>query len=150
MTHAMRSLAMALVLLAGTAHADRLFDGGPQVMQIEGTVAADEDAAGKIGFDAVSFGLDGGKTMRWVGVVTARTRDGDAFMGQNIIQRLDPYKPMLLVSGPQTIVGVLRDMPVGERIMVEGMLEPETRNYLLSNVKILPQPEKKPEPEKKK
>src|SRR5215470_5291116 len=120
-----RSVALAcMVLMAGgAALADESFMGQPEVLHIEGTITADQDAAGKIGFDAVSLGFDNSATTRWLGIVAARTRMGGPDRGREIISNLDPFTPMLLISGPKATVGKLRNAAVGTRVAVEGMVE---------------------------
>jgi hypothetical protein len=138
-----RSIAAAVVLgLVGTAHG-QVSPGQPQLFTVEGILAPDQATADKVGYDPVSIGFEGGRTTRWLGVVGARSLQGDSFQGHEMIDSLLPNKPTFLVSGPSEIVSKLGKAPDGSRIVVHGMLTPLTRNWVLDKVDVLPPPASK-------
>jgi len=112
-----------------------------RVLTIHGTVAADEKAAQKIGYDAISIGFTGAPAdaMTWVGVVAAMAFDGDAFEGRNILQTLDGYTPNLLASGKADLIAKIRNASSGSRLVINGILDP-SRNFLVASVRVIPAP----------
>jgi hypothetical protein len=131
------SLAIATLVGAGLAAAQPR-DVQTQIFRIEGTLAASQDEAQKAGFAALSVGFLQPKNAptRWLGVVSARSREGDAFLGRQTVEQLAPYSPNLLVSGPSELIAKLRELPAGTRVAVTGMLDPHSRNYLVSSLQL--------------
>jgi hypothetical protein len=135
-----RSIASILVLgLVAPAHG-QVSPGQPQLFTIEGIVAPDQATADKVGYDPVSIGFEGGSGLRWLGVVAARSLQGDSFQGKEMIETLLPNSPNLLVTGPSEVVSKLQKAPNGSRVVAQGMLIPATRNWMLEKVDILPAP----------
>lgn len=116
--------------------------GQPQLFTIEAIAAPDQAAAAKVGYDPLSVGFADGPRgeVRWIGVVAARSLDGDAFQGKQVVENLLPNSPNLLVAGPAPLVAKLRAVPNGSRVVLQGILNPPTRNYLLDKVEILKAP----------
>jgi hypothetical protein len=140
MSSVTRSIAAAVVLgLVATAHG-QISPGQPQLFTVEGILAPDQATADKVGYDPVSIGFEGGGTTRWLGVVGARSLQGDSFQGHEMIDSLLPNKPTFLVTGPSEVVSKLGKAPDGSRIVAQGMLTPLTRNWVLDKVDILPAP----------
>jgi hypothetical protein len=130
-------LLVPTLLAAGLARAQPR-DVQTQIFRIEATIAASQDEAQKAGFAALSMGFVKPKNApaRWLAVVGARSREGDAFLGRQTVEQLAPYSPNLLVSGPSELVGKLRELPAGTRIAVTGMLDPHSRNYMISSLEL--------------
>jgi hypothetical protein len=57
-----------------------------------------------------------------------------------VVENLLPKTPNLLVSGPAEIVSKLRAATNGSRIVLQGILNPPTRNYMLDKVDVLAAP----------
>ena len=136
-----------LTLLGGlvlpvAAHAQFQTNDSARVLTIHGTVAADEKAAQKIGYDAVSIGFTGApaNALTWVGVVAAIAFDGDAFEGRNILATLDGYTPNLLASGKADLIAKIRNAASGSRLVINGILDPSSRNFLVASVRVVPAP----------
>jgi len=136
----LRSIAVATVLgLVAAAHG-QVSPGQPQLFTVAGILAPDQAAADKVGYDPVSIGFPGGGTIRWLGVVGAHSLQGDSFQGHEMIESLLPNKPTFLAAGPAEIVSKLEKAPSGSRVVVQGMLTPLTRNWVLDKVDVLPAP----------
>jgi len=131
-------LAMLVLPAAARAQFEQL--DSPQVLTIHGTVAADQKAAQKIGYDAISIGFAKAPpdALCWLGVVAAIAFDGDAFEGRNILTRVDGYTPNLLAGGKPDLVTKLRNAPAGSRLVINGVLDQASRNFLLASVKVVP------------
>ena len=78
--------------------------------------------------------------VRWIGVVSARSLQGDSYRGKLVIENLLPKDPNLLVSGPSEIVTKLQKAPNGSPVTLQGILNPPTRNYMLDKVEVGPAP----------
>jgi hypothetical protein len=124
------SMVCAQVDIAGTQH----------VLTIHGTLTADQKAAQKIGYDAISIGFAGAPpdVLRWLGVVKAEAYDGDAFLGKDYLDMVDGYTPNLLASGKPELVAKLRNAPTGNRLVVMGVFDQTARTFLLGSVKVMP------------
>ena len=109
----------------------------PQLFTIEAVVTADQATAEKVGYDSLSVAFPGGGKRRWLGVVGARSLGGDAFQGKETVEGLQLKDPNLLASGPSELVAKLQDAPDGSRVVVQGILEPPTRNYMLGKVDVV-------------
>jgi hypothetical protein len=139
MSKAVRLLSVIAVLTAPVVvHAQVEFNDTQQVLTIHGTLAADRKAAEKIGYDAISIGFVGASadTLRWVGVVEADASGGDAFLGKDILDQLDGYTPNLLASGKAS--AALRNAPTGSRLVVTGIVDESSRNFLVGSVRVVP------------
>ena len=135
-----RSIAAVLLLgLVATAHG-QVSPGQPQLFTVEGILAPDQATADKVGYDPVSIGFEGGTGIRWLGVVAARSLQGDSFQGHEMVDSLLPNKPTFLAMGPPEIVSKLGKAPNGSRVVIQGTLTPLTRNWMLDKVDILPAP----------
>lgn len=135
MSNALRLLGwLAILALPVTARAQG------RVLEIHGTVAADEKAADKIGYDAISIGFAGAPpaSLRWIGVVTALAGDVDAFRGKEMLDAVDGYTPNLLADGTPDLLTKLREVPAGSRVVVHGLFTVESRVYFLDSVKTVP------------
>ena len=131
---------LAILAVPVTIRADVEFGDTQRIITIHGTVAADRKAAEKIGYDAISIGFVGASpdTLRWVGVVKAEAYDGDAFMGKDILDKVDGYTPNLLAGGKSDQLATLRNAPVGSRIVLNGIIDESSRILLVGSVKITP------------
>ena len=138
------ALAFGVVVLLGSAAQAQVSPGQPQLFTIEGIVAPDQATANKVGYDPISIGFQGGGTQVWLGVVAARSLDGDSFQGKEMIESLLPKSPNLLVDGPKELVSQLQSAPNGSRLVVQGMLVPASRIWMISSVKTLPAGAKPP------
>ena len=139
MRTAIAALALGVVVLWGTTAAQAQWSPGqPQLFTIEGIVAPDQATANKVGYDPLSIGFQGSDKQVWLGVLGARSLDGDSFQGREVVETLMPQSPNLLADGPKDLVAQLQGAPNGTRVVVQGMLIPATRNYMISSVKTLP------------
>ena len=139
MSKAVRLLSVLAVLAAPVVvRAQVEFNDTQQVLAIHGTVDADRKAAEKIGYDAISIGFTGAPpdALCWLGVVEADAAGGDAFLGKHILDQLDGYTPTLLASGKASTT--LRNAPAGSRLVVTGIVDESSRNFLVGNVRIVP------------
>ena len=140
MRSVLRSIAFLTALgLTAVAHG-QVSPGQPQLFTVEGILAPDQTSADKAGYDPVSIGFEGGTGVRWLGVVAARSLQGDSFQGHEMVDSLLPNKPTFLVTGPDEIVSRLGKAPNGSRVIVQGILTPMTRNWMLDKVEVLPGP----------
>lgn len=138
MRTAIAAVALGMGILLGATAQAQWSPGQPQLFTIEGIVAPDQATADKVGYDPISIGFQDGGAQKWLGVVAARSLDGDSFQGREVVESLMPKKPNLLVSGPKDVVATLKDAPNGARIVVRGMLVPASRNWMIDSVKTLP------------
>jgi len=138
MRTAIAALALGIVVLLGSAAQAQFSPGQPQLFTIEGIVAPDQATAQKVGYDGLSIGFQGGGAQKWLGVVAARSLDGDSFQGKELVETLLPKSPNLLVDGPKDVVAKLQNAANGSRVVVQGMLIPATRNWMIDSVKTLP------------
>jgi hypothetical protein len=144
MRTAIAALTLGVVVLLGASVQAQVSPGQPQLFTIEGIVAPDQPTANKIGYDPLEIGFLNGNATKWLGVVAARSLDGDSFQGKEMIESLLPKSPNVLVDGPKDLVAQLQNAPNGARIVVEGMLIPTSRNWMISMVKTLPPGAKAP------
>lgn len=140
MPKAFRLLSLAILVLPCMARAQLDIAGTQHVLTIHGTLTADQKAAQKIGYDAISIGFAGQPpdVLRWIGVVKAEAYDGDAFLGKQYLDRVDGYTPNLLASGKSDLVAKLRSAPTGSRVAVMGIFDEDARNFLVGSVKVTP------------
>ncbi len=112
---------------------------GTEPYTLEGIVAADRDGARTAGWFAVSVGVIGDPApARWVGVTAFLPWNGDPFIGRQDLRRLLPSTPTLLFTGPPDLVGQFQRAPAGSRLVVRGMLNRASRNFMLSAIKVTP------------
>jgi len=132
--------AFVIFALPVTGRAQLQFSDTQRIITMHGTVAADRKAAQKVGYDAISIGFTGAPpdAIRWIGVVKAEAYDGDAFLGKDILDKVDGYTPNLLASGKSDLVTALRNAPTGSRIAITGVVDEESRSLLVGNVKVTP------------
>ena len=139
MRSAISTVILSAVVLLGSNVRAQVSPGQPQLFTIEGILAPDQPTANKIGYDPLSIGFQGSNagTTRWLGVVAARSLDGDSFQGKEMVETLLPKSPNVLVDGPKEIVSKLLAAPNGSKLVMQGMLIPESRIWMLSSVKLL-------------
>jgi hypothetical protein len=109
----------------------------PLLLKLEGVVQANEAAAKRTGYTAISFAfLDGkGGTERWLGVTKARTVGGDQPLnGGDVLAAVAPFTPNFLVVGPESVVAQLREMPPGTAVRIAGLVNRGSRTYFLRRV----------------
>ncbi|MGH7894795.1 MAG: hypothetical protein ACREQL_09010 [Candidatus Binatia bacterium] len=114
--------------------------GQPQVFTIEAILAPDMATADKVGYDPLSAGFVGGKSdeVRWLGILSARSINGDSFQGRQIVESLQGNQPNLLVSGKDDLLSKFRGAAMGSQVVLQGMLIPQSRNYMLDKVDVRP------------
>lgn len=134
-----RALALALLCVTGSAWA-QTFTGGTKPYVLQGKIAADQAGAQQSGWFGISVGTVGqpDTPVRWIGVSAFNTWDDDPFVGRQVLRTLMPNQPTLLVTGPGDMLSKLQNAPVGNKVVLRGMLVPESRNFMLSAVQILP------------
>jgi len=130
-------LAAAISLMPAVVAAQ--LPGGTQPYVLEGVVGKDQTAAREAGWFPISMGFVGNdKTpVRWIGVTAVRNWQGDPFVGRENFRRLLPSDPTLLVAGPSDMLKQLQQAPAGSHLVVRGMLNMQSRNFLVSSVKVL-------------
>lgn len=139
----MHSGTRALILLAilglPIALRAQTFTGGTKPYVLQGKLAKDQSAAQQSGWFPVSIGVvDHPDTpVRWVGLSSFMPWDDDPFEGREVMRRLLPDQPTLLVSGPPGLLSQLKNAPVGNKVVLRGMLVPESRNFMLSGVQVM-------------
>jgi hypothetical protein len=123
------------------------FTGGTKPYVLQGKLAADQAGAQQSGWFAVSLGTIGqpDTPVRWVGVTAFNTWDDDPFEGRQVLRRLMPDQPTLLLTGPSEMLAKLQRAPAGNKVVLRGMLVPESRNFMLSAVQVLPPDAKMPD-----
>ena len=131
-------LALALLCVTGSAWA-QTFTGGTKPYVLQGKITADQASAQQSGWFGISVGTVGqpDTPVRWIGVSAFIPWDDDPFEGRQVLRRLMPDQPTLLVTGPSEMLSKLKDAPVGNKVVLRGMLVPESRNFMLSAVQIL-------------
>jgi len=129
----------AIVVLPSVVRAQMELSETQALIVIHGTVAADQQAAQKIGYAAIAIGFAGAppETMRWLGVVEAEA-SGDAFLGRDIIAAIDPFTPSLLASGKAAVLDALRHASSGSRLIITGIVDSSSRTFLASSVRVAP------------
>jgi hypothetical protein len=142
MRSAIGSIGLTVLLCLPAVARGQVSAGQPQLFTIEAILAPDQAAADKVGYDPLSIGFSGGAAgdVRWIGVVAARSLQGDSFQGRQVVESLLPKSPNLLASGPAEILSKLRAAPNGSRVVLQGILSPSTRNYMLDKVDVLAAP----------
>ena len=127
---------VAVVASAIAAHASdlpRLNVGPPLQLRLEGTFAPDREHAIAGGLDAVRMGI--GEHDRWFAARVARTVGGDQpRSGRDVLNALAPFQTSLHVVGSADLVRRFDDAPDGLPVTVEGLVDIESRSYLLRTV----------------
>jgi hypothetical protein len=135
---------VALVVVAGARAGTAPVPGGPfpnlgppLLLRLEGVLQPTREAARAAGFDIASFDLAGEARgpRRYLGVTLARTVGGDHPLdGKDVLALVAPFDPSFLIVGPDRLVARLRDTPPGTRILIEGLVAPGSRTFLLRRV----------------
>jgi hypothetical protein len=123
------------------------FPGGTKPYVLQGKLAKDQSGAQQSGWFGVSIGTLGqpDTPVRWVGVTAFNTWDDDPFEGRQVMRQLMPDQPTLLVTGPPELLSKFQQAPVGNKVVLRGMLVPESRNFMLSGVQVVPASAKMPD-----
>src|SRR5262249_51625374 len=105
---------------------------------LEGVVAKNQTAAQDVGGFGISVGFVGDdKTPeRWIGVTSFLNWNEDPFVGREDLRRLMPSDPPLLLSGPPDMTKKVKTAPVGSQRVVRGILNQDSRNFMVSAVKV--------------
>jgi hypothetical protein len=142
MRSAIRSLGLVVMLCLPVVARGQMSVGQPQLFTIEAILAPDQATADKVGYDPLSIGFQGASDagVRWIGVVAARSLDGDSFQGKQVVENLLGNSPNLLVDSSAEIISKLRAAKNGSRIVLQGILSPPTRIYMLDKVEVLAAP----------
>ena len=127
-------LVAALLTVPSTA----LGQFGTQPYTLEGVVAKNQTAAQDVGWFGISVGFVGDdKTPeRWIGVTSFLNWNEDPFVGREDLRRLMPSDPTLLLSGPPDMIKKLKTAPPGSQLVVRGILNQDSRNFMVSAVKV--------------
>jgi hypothetical protein len=137
---------LVLAILGVIPVSAQTFTGGTKPYVLQGKLAKDQTGAQQSGWFAVSIGSVGkpDTPVRWVGVTAFNTWDDDPFEGRQVLSGLLPDRPTLLVDGPAGLLAQFQKAPVGNKVVLRGMLVPETRTFLLSAVQVVPANAKMP------
>jgi hypothetical protein len=136
---------IALGLLASVVHAQRGLEppypsfGPPLLLRLEGVVQT--SPVRREGFAIASLGFlgEGDDRASYLDVTDARTVGGDHTLdGKEVLNAVAPFTPNLLVTGPPSMVALLRDAPAGRRVRLEGLVSRGSRTYYLRNVEVEP------------
>jgi hypothetical protein len=132
-------LAMTLAALSTTLLAQDI-PMGTETYTLEGFAAKDQANAQAKGWFAISYGVVGNDQSpeRWIGLTAFKDWDDDPFVGRQVIRNLMPADPTLLIDGPPALVKQMTSAPPGSRIVARGMLNRDSRNFVLSGVKVIP------------
>jgi len=135
-----RTLVLLAVLGLPIPVLAQTFTGGTKPYVLQGKLAKDQSGAQQSGWFPASLGIAGqpNAPVRWVGVTAFIPWDEDPFEGRQVMRRLLPDQPTLLVSGPPGLLTQLQKAPAGNKVVLRGMLVPESRNFMLSGVQVLP------------
>lgn len=113
-------------------------DPGTQPYTLEGVVAKDQATAQQEGWFAISAGVvDSAAPPRWLGVTAFRNFQDDPFVGREALRRLLPSQPTLLFVGPPPLIQQFQNAPPGTRLVIRGMLNAMSRNFMLSAIKVV-------------
>ncbi len=134
------ALLATLVALPATLTAQLpLPRSGTEPYTLHGIVAADQDGARRAGWFAVSAGVIGDRSpARWIGVTEFLPWNGDPFVGRQDLRRLLPASPTLLLTGPPALVTQFQEAAPGSRLVVRGMLNRGSRNFMVSAIEVAP------------
>jgi len=141
MTKVVASMGLLVALcLPSAAMAQFELGDQNQLLTITGQVSADQKAAENVGYDAVSISFRGQPADKivWLGVVRAETWNDDAFAGKTMVDNLDGYTPSFMADGKPALVTKIQQAAVGSRLVMQGMLDTGTRQYLVGTVQVIP------------
>ena len=131
-------LLAALIVSTVAAHASdlpKLNVGPPLQLRLEGSFAFDRAHALAGGSDAVRMSIGGHD--RWFAARVARTIGGDQpRSGRAVLNALAPFETSMRVVGSADLVRRVDDAPDGVPMSVEGLLDIESRSYLLRSIVI--------------
>jgi hypothetical protein len=139
-TRARLLLLAALVALPTTRLWAQPAPGGTLPYTLEGVVAKNQAGAQEAGWFGISAGFVGDdKTPeRWIGVTSFLDWNGDPFLGRQVLRGLMPSDPTLLFDGPPPLLKQLKTAPAGSKVLVRGMLNSPSRNFMVSGVTVTP------------
>jgi hypothetical protein len=113
----------------------RLNVGPPLQLRLEGSFAADREHAAAGGLDAIRMSI--GAHDRWFAARVARTVGGDQpRSGRSVLNALAPFQTSMRVVGSADLVRRIDDAPDGVPMSVEGLVDIESRSYLLRSIVI--------------
>jgi hypothetical protein len=114
--------------------------GGTLPYTLEGVMAKNQAAAQEAGWFGISAGFIGDdKTPeRWIGVTSFLDWNGDPFLGRSVLRALMPSDPTLLFDGPAPMMKQLKTAPPGSKVLIRGMLNGPSRNFMVSGLKVTP------------
>ena len=128
----------ALITSTVAVHASdlpRLNVGPPLQLRLEGSFAPDREHALAGGYDAIRMSI--GAHDRWVSARVARTVGGDQpRSGRAVLNALAPFQTSMHVVGSADLVRRIDDAPDGALMSVEGLVDIESRSYLLRSIVI--------------
>jgi hypothetical protein len=128
----------ALIVSAVAVYASdlpKLNVGPPLQLRLEGSFAPDREHALAGGYDAIRMSI-GGRD-RWFSARVARTVGGDQpRSGRDVLNALAPFQTSMRVVGSAGLVRRIDDAPDGALMSVEGLVDIESRYYLLRSVVI--------------
>jgi len=138
MPKCVRWLVLVSVLGAPFAAGAQQWASDSQVFIIQGIVVDDERTAGELGYDSFSLSFTGKPDVktRWLAVVGANTWNGDSFDAKNTLDDIVP--PNLILDGKPDLVNTVLKAPNKTKFRFEGMLVPDSGNYLLQSAQIIP------------
>ena len=133
-----RLLLVATLVASPTMILAQDFSTGTDPYTLEGIVAKDQANAQDIGWFGISVGIVGDEKApeRWIGLTAFKTWDDDPFVGRQVIRNLMPSDPTMLFTGPSSLVKQFTSAPAGSRIVARGMLNTQSRNFMLSGIKV--------------
>jgi hypothetical protein len=129
----MRALALAIVLVALTAHAaDRT--GMPELIRLTGHVGA--ALAGETGTTNLTLNVDGSDN-------TFQLRQLDVLTGNRtaseVLSQITPVKPSLYLRAPSSVLKPVGEATPADTLVIQGFLRRDGgRNMQVSEVKITP------------
>ena len=127
--------AVALAVAVNASDLPRLKVGPPLQLRLEGSFEPDREHAVAAGPDAVHMSI--GTHDRWFAARVARTVGGDQpVSGRAVLNALAPFQTTLRVVGSADLVRRFDDAPDGVPMSVEGLVDIESRYYLLRSVVI--------------
>jgi hypothetical protein len=109
--------------------------GPPLQLRLEGSFAPDREHALADGSDAIRMSI--GEHDRWFAARVARTVGGDQpRSGRAVLNALAPFQTSMRVVGSADLVRRIDDAPDGAPMSVEGLVDSESRSYLLRSIVI--------------
>ena len=109
--------------------------GPPLQLRLEGSFAPDREHALAGGYDAIRMSIGGDD--RWFSARVARTVGGDQpRSGRAVLNALAPFQTSMRVVGSADLVRRIDDAPDGAPMSVEGLVDIESRSYLLRSIVI--------------